>query len=647
MKASSTHLCLWLAYTDILTPTLTNHHIIASALTRPTISTPSLSLEKNVMKVFSLVYIGLLFLGLPGGGNSRQRLQKSFSLDETKTKMASCIIKSVLSKKMQEEQKNSKTSHLQKKSAVLTSLPQPADQQRLRDGGGSKTGGGIPKAPVHVVRDVRSLVKNIRSLSFSAAENNNKLTSIKVIAQEESPPPTYQQAVGVKDHDEMKRKCKASNHSSSTGGHITKVASSLSQSQDRKQSKTISRPITQQRRGSEPIINRSKVDDVTWPVELLDLPTNTPTSKPLSQLSQSERVGGVSLQAMTSLPHPPLTSRHPESTQERVSIMGVTSQFPPNSSQQLLHPCFYTPTPLPAFPPTLHPHVGKVSYLQTPVSYIQTQLQPPPASTLHMMRRSEENQSRSTGNTPDEPDRFINTYPAHRTRVTGDHESNSNTVTPATEEQHEQQKHQQQPFLCSVQGCLPAQVGSDLLLDITGSNAGPGTLLSGPAPCHVMLDPKSGRCFYVDMPPQPQRKMLLDPETGQYVQVFLPAASSAPNNGVVPVRCANPVPFAPSMINPAPTVLSLMQFQPTVAMSPMYATPCLPFTLHTPSVHFTHTAPWWHVWWHAMCICSLRFNFPLGGGNLHSLVQQLSATSYFYSTIFHSTLYFTAFICRL
>lgn len=505
--------------------------------------------------------------------------------------MASCIIKSVLSKKMQAEQKNSKTSHLQKKSAVLTSLPQPADQQRLREGGGSKTGGGIPKAPVHVVRDVRSLVKNIRSLSFSTAEGNNKPTSIKVIAQEESPPPTYQQAVGVKDHDETRRKCKASDDSSSNRGHITKVASSLSQSQDRKQSKTFSRPITQQRRGSEPMINRSKMEDVTWSIELLDPPTNSPTSKLLSQLSQSERVGGVSVQAITSLPLPPLTSRQPESTQEHTPIMDVTSQFPPNSSQQLLHPCFYTPTPLPAFPPTLHPHVGKVSYLQTPLSYIQTQLQPPPAPTLHLLRRSEENQSRSTGNTPDEPDRFIKTYPAHRTRVTGDHESNSNTVTPVAEEQHEKQKHQQQPFLCSVQGFLPAQVGSDLLLDITGPNAASGTLLSGPAPCHVMLDPKSGRCFYVDMPPQPQRKMLLDPETGQYVQVFLPAASSAPNNGVVPVRCTNPAPFAPSMINPAPTVLSLMQFQPTVAMSPMYATPCFPFTLHTPSVHFTHTAP--------------------------------------------------------
>ncbi|XP_030603004.1 uncharacterized protein LOC115792560 [Archocentrus centrarchus] len=54
------------------------------------------------------VYKGLLKGAAQGflvGGTSR-RLQKSFSLDETKTKMASCLIKNVLSKKMQVEQNN-------------------------------------------------------------------------------------------------------------------------------------------------------------------------------------------------------------------------------------------------------------------------------------------------------------------------------------------------------------------------------------------------------------------------------------------------------------------------------------------------------------------------------------------------------------
>lgn len=533
--------------------------------------------------------------------------------------MASCIIKSILSKKMQVEQNNSKTSYLQKKPIMLPSLPQPADKQTFRDGGGGKTGGGVFKAPVHVVRDMKSLVKNTYSLSFSTApttpeNNNSKQTSLKVIDQEDSPPPTYQQAVGVKGHDETKRNFQTSVYSSSCRRHVTKAAASHSQSQDRKQSDRFSCPIAQQRRGSEPIISRSKVDDVTWPVMLLDPPTKSPVSSDLSGLSQSERARGVSHHAGTSLPpsvfiqtppHPPSTSRHPQGTQprlsasEQTSIPDVSPQSAPRSCQQILHSCFNTATTLPSFPPSLHPHLGMVSYVHSPLSYIadqtQTQLQPPPpAPTLHLLRRSEENQSGSTGSTSNQPDRFIKTCPPHRTRTTVDQESTGNTVTPATKEQHEQQKlqqqlQQQQQFPYSFQGFLPAQVGTDFLIDITGSAGAPGALLSGPAPCHMMLDPKSGRCFYVNMPPQ--RKTLLDPETGQYIQVFLPAASSSPNTG----RCANPAPMlinhAPSSLNPAPTVLSVMQLQPMIAVSSLYTPPCLPFTLHTPSVNFTHTAP--------------------------------------------------------
>lgn len=495
--------------------------------------------------------------------------------------MASCIIKSVLSKKMQVEQNNSKSSRLQKKAAGFPAPPQPADQQRGREGGGGKTGGGVFKAPVHVVRDMRSLVKNTYSLSFSTAtHDNNKPARLKVIGQEVSPPPTYQQALGVKGHNETKRSCQASLYSSSGGGHVPKVNASLSQSQDRKQSNIFSRPITKQRRGSEPTISRRKMDDVTRPVMLLDPPTNSPLSSDLSELNQSERARGVSHQAGTSLlPAPPSTSRHPQGTQpllpaqEQSSILGVSSQFAPGSSQQLLQPCFYTPT--------LHPHLGKVSYLHSHLSYIHTPSTSAP--TFHLLRRSEENQSRSTGNPSVQPD-IIKTCPPHRTRTAGDQESDGNTVTPAPQEQHEQQKPQQPPFLCNFQGYLPSQVGSDIV-DLTGSVA---VRFSGTAPFQVRLDPKSGRCFYVDTPPQPQRKMLLDPETGQYIQVFLPVASSSSNTCMFPVHYANP---APTLISPAPTVMSVMQFQPMVAASSMYAPPCLPFTLHTPSVNHTHTAP--------------------------------------------------------
>ncbi|GLD65564.1 proline-rich basic protein 1-like protein [Lates japonicus] len=441
------------------------------------------------------VYRGLIAgagQGFQVGGNSAapRRLQKSFSLDETKTKMASCIIKNVLSKKMQVEQSNTNTSHL-KKPEVLPVLPPPADQQRVKEGEG--VGGGAFKAPVHVVRDVRSLVKNTYSLSFSSAvtPDNHKPMSFKVIGQEGSPPPTYQQAVGVK-----------ANHN------------------DRKQRDTLSHPITQQRRGSEPIISRRK-DNVTWPVTLLD-------SAPAHRPSQSERAGSTSHQPSPPSPstptHPPGT-RPPPCAQEQSALQGV---FPPSA------PCLYTSS-------TLTPHLGKVSYIHTPLTYIQ--LQPPsPAPTLHLLRRSEENQ-----NTLDRLDRFIKTYPPQQTRSTRDRGGPSDTATPPSQNQQNQHHPQQQPFVCSVQGFLPAQ------------------------------------CFYVDTPPQPQRKMLLDPETGQFIQVFLPAAGSAPNTAVFPVCCTNSAPAVLQVGGANPTVLSVMRLQPTVAFSPLYTPSCLPLTLHMPS----------------------------------------------------------------
>ncbi|KAI3373366.1 hypothetical protein L3Q82_006673 [Scortum barcoo] len=531
------------------------------------------------------VYKGLIAGASQGfhvEGNSRQRLQKSISLDESKTKMASCIIKSVLSKKMQVEQKNSETSNLQKTPVVLPSLRQPADKQMLRDGGGGKTSGGVFKAPVHVVRDIRSLVKNTCSLSFSTApttapENNNKQKS--VTDQEESPPPTYQQAVVVKGHDETKRNFPASGYGSSCSRHVTKVAAFLSQLQDSNQSERFSHPITQQRRGSEPVISKSKEGDV-----------NAGTSLPPSVFIQTH-------------PRPPSTCLQSQGTQprlfapEQTSNLGVSLQSAPGFCQQILHPCFNNATALPGFPPTLQPHLGKVSYVHSPLTYFQTQLQPPqPAPTLHVLRSSEENQCRSSRCTSKQTDPFIKNCPPLRT--IGDQESNGNTVTPATKEQHEQLRLQQQQFLCSVQGFLPAQVGGDFLIDITSSAGTPGALLSGHSPCHMMLDPESGHCFYVNTPPQ--RKMLLDPETGQYVQVFLPAAKSSPNMSVFPVRCANPAPVlinhATSTLNPAPTILSVMQFQPTIAMSSLRRLGNMAQFQVAPPEKFTFKTEDWPKW---------------------------------------------------
>ncbi|TDH05352.1 hypothetical protein EPR50_G00143870 [Perca flavescens] len=205
----------------------------------------------------------------------------------------------------------------------------------------------------------------------------------------------------------------------------------------------------------------------------------------------------------------------------------------------------------------------------------------PPQTRL---KTSEENRSARPGpfiRTAGDWDRHGNTpTPATHghhgnTPTAATHDHHGNTPKPAIHEQIRQL--QQQAFLCF----LPAQGGSD----VTSSGAllrGPAPC--GPAPCHMMLDPQSGRCFYVDSAPPPQRKVLLDPETGQFFQVFLPADTKP---GVFAVRCANSAPTmigpAPNVISPAPAVLSVVQFQPMVAVSSLYAPPCLAFTLHTPS----------------------------------------------------------------
>lgn len=480
-------------------------------------------------------------------GEPQRRLQKSFSLDETKTKMASCIIKSVLSKKMQVEQSNTQTSHLKKTLEMLPVLPPPVEQQTVRKG----LGGALFRGPVHVVRDVRGLVKNTYNLSFSASTasdnrpTDHRPTSFKVIGQEDSPPPTYQQTVGVEDHQK----------NTFSRGHITKVAASLSQSHVRNQNDTMSHPVMQQGRGSEPV-----------PV-LLDLPTNP---------SQTQGARGAPLPPLYSssirLLHPPL----PNNIRRQSHCSLPRNSAPPKGSQASLTPAppCSSSTTVPVLP-AQHPHLGNVSYVHSPLNF-QIQLQPPSSNpTFPLLRRAEEDRSNHS----------MKSCPPQQIRTTGDQEGYVNTTTVATQTL-------QQSFLSNVQGFLTTQVGSDLLVD-SGSTVSPGTLLSGPALCNVVSEPKSGQYYYVDTPPKHQKKMFLDPETGQLIQVLVPAASSVANNTMFPVCCTN---RAPTVTKPTlqidgvnHTFVSVMWYQPTMAL-PWYCPPCLPLPLHTQG-NFIYTAP--------------------------------------------------------
>lgn len=406
---------------------------------------------------------------------------------------------------------------------------------RGRDGKEGETGG--LKAPVHVVRDVRSLVKNTNSLQHGG----NKLTSLKVIGQKESPPPTYQQAV-------------ASNR-----------VTLLGQSQHSKYGNRSNRPATQQRRSRDTVTIRSTDNAAIPPVRLLAPPTDLPTSSDPSKVSQQE-VAPTTATTTVSAPAPcaHTESDGPEecqpslSSQDHSSVPGPSPRFPHFPSQQILHPFFYTPATfpsLPTFPSTLAPQLAEGSYVQGPLSYIPTL---PAASFFHLLTTSQENKSRLTGNISDQQDQS----PADRTRtLVNQRDSGASTATQRQQTSHDHK--------------------------VTSSASASVASLSNPALRHV-TDATPLQLFYVDTPPQTQRKMLLDPETGQYVQVFLPASASA-GSCVFPVGFANPAHFPPAMLNPTPTVLSVMQIQPTVTVSSLYAPPFQPIPLHSPALNFTNT----------------------------------------------------------
>ncbi|XP_051959962.1 uncharacterized protein prob1 [Xyrauchen texanus] len=89
-----------------------------------------------------------------------------------------------------------------------------------------------------------------------------------------------------------------------------------------------------------------------------------------------------------------------------------------------------------------------------------------------------------------------------------------------------------------------------------------GSVVVGQNPWHLLLDPETGHCFYVDIPHLPQRKMLFDPETCQYVEVLLPQQTLP--SAVLTPPCA--IPFA------------------SLHIPPMYTPHCLPFVQSHPQV---------------------------------------------------------------
>uniref|UniRef100_A0A8U8AKB8 Uncharacterized protein n=1 Tax=Geospiza parvula TaxID=87175 RepID=A0A8U8AKB8_GEOPR len=72
-----------------------------------------------------------------------------------------------------------------------------------------------------------------------------------------------------------------------------------------------------------------------------------------------------------------------------------------------------------------------------------------------------------------------------------------------------------------------------------------------PAQRRMLVDPSSGKCYYMEPPRQPQMKTLYDPETGQYLEVLVPPVAShaglyqAPFNPLVMAPGVYGSPYAP------------------------------------------------------------------------------------------------------
>ncbi|KAA0720205.1 hypothetical protein E1301_Tti008168 [Triplophysa tibetana] len=93
-----------------------------------------------------------------------------------------------------------------------------------------------------------------------------------------------------------------------------------------------------------------------------------------------------------------------------------------------------------------------------------------------------------------------------------------------------------------------------------------GSIAAGQHPCQLLLDPESGHCFYVEMTQLPQRKMLFDPQTCQFVEVLLPQQTLT--SAILSPPCG--IPFASLHIPPmyVPHYSPYVQTHPQVFQPP-------------------------------------------------------------------------------
>ncbi|XP_041948202.1 uncharacterized protein prob1 [Alosa sapidissima] len=210
----------------------------------------------------------------------------------------------------------------------------------------------------------------------------------------------------------------------------------------------------------------------------------------------------------------------------------LTAAITPHA--QVLPTYYYNANPLSY--PSMSPHV---SFVQGPV-ILQTSAQPMSSTGPNPLVKhvSEDGQQPA-----------MNCYTDTRQRQKGSPKQFGNVDTRGVNGEAKRPSPEAQPYLCGTQKLVP-------VLTSEGRRSSAGALYpemmaggqAAPPPRHLLMDPETGRCFYVDVPPQPQRKMLFDPETCQYVEVLLPQ-QSMPSAVMSPLPSAMPFSF-PTVYTP-------------------------------------------------------------------------------------------------
>uniref|UniRef100_A0A8C6RL54 Proline rich basic protein 1 n=1 Tax=Nannospalax galili TaxID=1026970 RepID=A0A8C6RL54_NANGA len=108
----------------------------------------------------------------------------------------------------------------------------------------------------------------------------------------------------------------------------------------------------------------------------------------------------------------------------------------------------------------------------------------------------------------------------------------------------------------------------------------------GAAPAgKVLVDPESGRYYFVEAPQQPRLRLLFDPESGQYVEVLLPSSSPGP-----PRHSYTPLAIGPGLYPPVYGPVSGLSLPPSPNL-PALGSSQLPWAPETGPLDGMHYMP--------------------------------------------------------